>query len=375
MKNVLFISHDAVPYGAPKSMVNIIDGLREKVNFIVLTPYIGGVVTELEKRGIKNYISRYFWDVYDLNSFKDLLMLPLRLFRQYISLFKTLLLIKKLHKKHQFDIIHSNSGVIRVGFYAAKFFKIPHIWHIREFQTKDYSLNILYGRKHFVKLLNNSEQAICVSESVKEYFELKNAVVIYNGVMPKPTNEIIFEKEDYFIFAASLIPEKGIYDVLSAFIKFSKNNSSTVLVICGIGNDENNKKIKNIINEAGLNQRIQLLGYRTDILELLKKAKACIMSSYHEAFGRITAEAMLMGCPVIGKACEGTLEIIKEDRYGWLYSNEEELVNAMTFISEPINKEPIHLKIIEAKKRADSLFTQEKLCGKILNLYETIKKI
>ena len=372
MLKVLFISHDAVPYGAPKSMVNIIDGLQQQVCFVVLLPYEGGIKTELEIRGIKNYVSRYFWDVYSFSNFKDFMFLPVRLTRHYLAHFKTLQLIKNLHKTHNFDIIHSNSGVVRVGFFAAKILKIPHIWHVREFQTKDYNLNILFGRKYFIKLLNKTEKTICVSQSIQKYFEIQDGNVIYNGVMPKSVNEITFEKENYFVFAASLIPQKGVFDVLEAFVKFSHINKTTRLFICGTGNEENIKKINKIIDNAGLQDRVKLLGYRNDILQLLKEAKACIVPSHYEAFGRITAEAMLLGCPVIGKASEGTLEIIQDSRYGSLYNSKEELVNAMIFQGEPSNNAIISKMINAAKIRADKLFTQEQLCSNILEVYHSV---
>lgn len=372
MLKVLFISHDAVPYGAPKSMVNIIDGLQQQVYFVVLLPYEGGIKTELETRGIKNYVSRYFWDVYSFSNFKDFMLLPVRLTRHYLAHFKTLQFIKNLHKTHNFDIIHSNSGVVRVGFFAAKILKIPHIWHVREFQTKDYNLNILFGRKYFIKLLKKTDKTIFVSQSIQKYFKIQDGNVIYNGVMPKPVNQITFEKENYFIFAASLIPQKGVYDVLEAFVLFSKINNTTKLLICGTGNEENIKKIKKIIDDFGLQDRVKLLGYRNDILQLLKAAKACIIPSHYEAFGRITAEAMLLGCPVIGKASEGTLELIQDSRFGSLYNSKEELVHAMIFQGEPSNNAIISKMINAAKIRADKLFTQEQLCSNILEVYQSV---
>lgn len=372
--NVLFISHDASPYGAPKSMINIIDGLQDEVNFIVLLPYSGGIDKELNNRRIKYFVSRYYWDVYNYSTVRNLLLLPIRLVRHYFTMYKTLQLVRGLHKVHKFDIVHTNSGVIRLGFYVAKFLNIPHVWHVREFQTKDYNLDILYGRKHFIKLLKKTTETISVSQSIKKYFDLNNGLVVYNGVIPEPISDIIAVKKDYFIFAASLIPKKGVYDVLSAFFTFATGNDSTELWICGTGTTENTKKIKILIENAGLQKRVKLLGYRSDVLELLKSAKACIVPSYHEAFGRITAEAMLMGCPVIGKASEGTLEIIKDQSYGWLYIDENELVNAMTFITEPANNEEVATKISKAKVRADALFTQVQLSKNIMNVYQNVLK-
>ena len=374
MKNILFISHDSVPYGAPKSMLNIIDGLKDDVNFIVLLPYHGSIVDDLEKNKIKWYISRYYWDIYSLSSFKDFLLFPYRFIRHYVTRLQTIWLIVKLHQIRKFDAIHSNSGVIRVGFYAAKLLKIPHIWHVREFQTIDYSLNILFGKKHLIKLFKKSDITICVSQSVKRFFQLDESVVIYNGVLSTTDDSLLFEKDDCFIFAGSLLPSKGIYDVLSAFISFSKQNNTTVLKICGTGNEQNTKRIEAIIQEANLQHRIQLLGYRNDIVNLLKKARGCIVASHNEAFGRITAEAMLIGCPIIGKATEGTLELIQSATNGFLFTNETELLNALLFLSNVENKEKITEKIISSKLRAELLFTQEILCEKMLEIYTTLKK-
>jgi glycosyltransferase involved in cell wall biosynthesis len=370
MKNILFISHDSVPYGAPKSMLNIIDGLKNDVNFTVLLPYQGAIVDELEKNKVKWYISRYYWNVYNLSSLKDFIFFPYRLLRHFYSCIKTICIIMKLHKHQKFDAIHSNSGVIRVGFYAAKFLSIPHIWHIREFQTKDYNLNILFGIGYLKKLFSKSDKIICVSEAIKNYFGLEKSSVIYNGVMPTPTNNVLFEKENYFIFAASLFAKKGIYDLLAAFADFSEINPSINLIVCGTGDEENTSRITTIINNLGLQHRIQLYGYRSDLLELLRKAKACIVPSHSEAFGRITAEAMLMDCPVIGNSTEGTLEIIKDERYGYLYESQEELIKHMVFLSEFNNKEKIESKIISAKERAIEMFTQEKICDETYRVYQ-----
>lgn len=374
MLNILFISHDSVPYGAPKSMLNIINGLKSDINFTILIPYKGSIQGELDEKGFNYYISRYHWDVYDLNSVKDYFLFPYRLLRLFVCFFNTIFLIIKLHKHIQFDAIHSNSGVIRVGFFAAKFLRIPHIWHIREFQTKDYNLNILFGTSYLKKIFRKSDITICVSESVKKHFELTNGIVIYNGVASISDSEILFDKEDYFIFAGSLLPEKGIYELLKAFVEFSKINLTINLMICGTGNKENINRIERVINQAGLKDRIYLLGYRNDVTELLKKAKACIVASHYEAFGRITAEAMFVGCPVIGKASEGTLEIIKDESFGLLFNTEDELKNAMIYITDTANKEKISMMINFSKRKANLLFTQEELCKNILNIYDNLKK-
>ena len=72
-----------------------------------------------------------------------------------------------------------------------------------------------------------------MTDSLQNYFVLEdNSIVIYKGVMLNPVDEIIFEKDNYFIFAGSLLPQSGIFDFLFAFIKFSKSVVEIRFVIC-----------------------------------------------------------------------------------------------------------------------------------------------
>lgn len=374
MKNVLFISQDAVLYGAPKSMLNIIDGLKDKVNFTILVPYEGDLVEELKKRNVRVIISRYYFEEYFLDSYKDYILFPYRMLRHYKSIFKTYKLVKIIHKKEAFHSIHSNSGVIRLGLYFSKWLKIPHVWHLREFQKEDYKINILYGLSYFKKVIKKSDKIICVSNAIRNHFELDTtANVIYNGVLQMKERKLDYAKDNYFIYASSLSVEKGIFDVLKAFNIFTKTNTTIELLICGTGNQELTNAITQYINENNLSIRIKLLGYRTDVLSLLTKAKACIMASHSEAFGRTTAEAMFMGCPIIGKATAGTLEIIESDKYGFLYNTIDELVFCMQEVTNQNSIKDINTIIDNAQERAIQLFSQEQLCDKVFAVYKQLK--
>ena len=221
--------------------------------------------------------------------------------------------------------------------------------------------------------MTKSEKTICVSNAIKNYFELEgNSTVVYNGVMPIPNKKIIFEKDNYFIFASNLSVKKGIFDVLSAFKAFTQNDVSTELLICGTGGPEITKSIQKYIEVENLSSKVKLLGYRNDVLILLRHAKACFMASHNEAFGRTTAEAMFMGCPVIGKSSGGTLEIIQTEKFGFLYNTINEMSNCMEEVVDIENTDMVNNIIDSAFERAVQLYSQEQLCIKVLEVYETL---
>lgn len=367
-KTVLLISHDTELYGAPRSLLNIVDGLKEKVNIVVLVPHGGDLVSELKKYPINIYISKFGWDAYWLNTLKDYIYLLPKIIYNYIRIINTVLFIKKLNQRYHFDYIHSNSGVIRVGYIASRILKIPHIWHIREFQQKDFKLNILYGKKHFVKVLHYPiNEVVAISKSIMEYFEINKAHLIYNGVMKIPDIPILYDKKNYFLYASSISAQKGIYDVLEAFKEVAQRKKTISLLICGTSNKQEIKNIASFIEKNNLTNRIKLLGFRRDITCLMREAKACIMASKNEAFGRVTVEAMFAGCPIIGYNNAGTKEIIQSIKYGLLYNSISELIDKMLFILN----HPMEVKnIIDAAyERACICFSQEAMCSKLEQLY------
>ena len=117
------------------------------------------------------------------------------------------------------DIIHTNVGVIHEGFHVAKELGIPHVWHLREYQTKDFKYFIYPTFDRFVSYLRETN-VITITDDIKKHFgltSLSTAHTIYNGIFF--SNECIIQKskENYFLMASRISPEKGHADAIKAF--------------------------------------------------------------------------------------------------------------------------------------------------------------
>ena len=98
------------------------------------------------------------------------------------------------------DLIHTNVGVIQEGYFVAKFLRIPHVWHLREYQDKDFNLQVLPSLKTFRKMLQKSN-VITITEDIQKYFGLYNistARNIYNGILHQDEVRNIQPKENFF---------------------------------------------------------------------------------------------------------------------------------------------------------------------------------
>jgi glycosyltransferase involved in cell wall biosynthesis len=87
------------------------------------------------------------------------------------------------------------------------------------------------------------------------------------------------------------------------------------------------------VAELGLEKRVRFLGFRSDIVPLMK---ACDLvahtSTSPEPFGRVIIEAMLCGRPVVAAAAGGVVELVEIGKTGWLFSpgNSQQLAQIIT---------------------------------------------
>lgn len=111
--------------------------------------------------------------------------------------------------------------------------------------------------------------------------------------------------------------QKDHETLIRAFASLAKEYSDWNLRIMGEGSLR--AHLEKLINELGLEGRVQLPGTTEDIGAEYQKAQIFALSSRYESFGLATAEAMSHGLPVIGFAdCPGTNELIEDMQTGLL---------------------------------------------------------
>lgn len=84
-----------------------------------------------------------------------------------------------------------------------------------------------------------------------------------------------------------------------------------------VGDGETKKECEKLVQELSLQERVQFLGSRVDIPELLKTADIVIQSSHWEGFGLVAVEAMAAGKPIIASDVVGLRDIVSG--YGLLF--------------------------------------------------------
>lgn len=380
---VLYIVHSTVMGGATISFFNMISELKKySIDVVIIIPNNNSEILFLEKarqlnvKVITATITPYTYK--GLPNIKN----PIKLIRtlKWLILFpykhiKSIHELQKIIEIEKPDIVHTNVGVIHEGWYVCQKKNIPHVWHLREYQDLDFGYKFYPSRKKFEEELRKSI-VISITNDIQRYFKISNsrwAFTVYNGIFKEKDAFYRKKKQNYFLVCSRISPEKGHHDIIKAFNIFYHENKNFKLKILG-QYDTNTpyiNSLKKIIQTLECKDKIEFLGYHNDVKPFLREAKALIVASHNEGFGRMTAEACFSGCIVIGRNTAGTKEIL--DYTGGLQYNGSinDLVEKMNKIVTISEKEYNDLAF-QAMVKAKSMYSIEANGKNIYNIYNKI---
>ncbi len=365
---LLSIATDPNAGGSSKSLLNLLAGLKDLGHdILVIIPKEGYLSENLKKNNIHYLvlpITRIaIWP--RVTTISDILYYIPRFVYSILCKYINRQKLNTIVRNYKPDIIHSNVSLVTDGYAIASKEGIPHLWHIREYGDKDFKLHVFPSKRRHISSLKQS-YSIAITNGIKEYNGLsEKCKVIYNGVRKQSFNPDVIDKEDCFLFVGHVNENKGVTDLIKAYIHYKKLGGKKNLRIVGFYEEVYHKKLLSLLIQNNIEHSVEFLGQQSDIDSLMQRSKALIVPSKYEAFGRITAEAMFNKCLVIGRNTAGTKEQIelgnKEcgKKIALLFNNIDELTKAMMTVD---NLEGLEYKeMLElAQKFAISNFSTEK---------------
>lgn len=252
--------------------------------------------------------------------------------------------LTKILKAEHVDLVHINTSYSCFGAFAAKRAGIPYVWHIREFLEEDQG-NRFYFPRYSHRLMSRASLVIAISNSIYEKYSKvitkEKIKVIYNGIDTEqfymPGRHIFKDSRITLCYVGGLSELKGTDDLIEAcrLLNARGYKDSYRLLIAGRGNEAYEAQLRDRINQYELDN-IEMLGFRTDVPQVMEQADVSIVTSRCEAFGRVTVEAMLTGNLVLGADSAGTKELLQDGKLGVLYEcgNPESIKEQVIFIIE-----------------------------------------
>ena len=158
----------------------------------------------------------------------------------------------------------------------------------------------------------------------------QSMTAIYNGVdlqaiqtaAPVPRREIHCRENDQVILCVGrLTHQKSPLDVVQAFNTLREldpiGHQHRKLVFVGDGPLK--PALDNLIRKLQLQEHVYLLGWRPDVVSIMKSATVLVLASKWEGLPNVILEAQAAGLPVVASAVDGSREVIEDGVTGLLF--------------------------------------------------------
>ena len=182
--------------------------------------------------------------------------------------------------------------------------------------------------------------------------------------------DLSVKKENIFLSIGRIQEQKGQLQTLEFLNNFKKiENDFKCIFIGGPSGkygDEYLHKLKQTVEDFNLGIHVEFLDNleQTKIIELLNKAKLLIHTSRFETFGLVAIEANTMGVPVLTINNGSLMEIIENNKNGYLSENLID-IEVNNFVKNLLNEnkkfEEISLSCIEKSKKYDWVKTSSNI--------------
>ena len=182
------------------------------------------------------------------------------------------------------------------------------------------------------------------------------------------------EKEFRFIFVGRIVGDKGINELVEAFVRLNKEHPNTQLTLIGKYEANLDPVKPETLKAIEENSSIDSCGprYGDDLLVEYIKSDCFVMPSYREGFPNTVMEAGAMGLPSIVTDINGSREIIIHGENGLIVpsKNADALYKAMKqMLHDTASREKM---VVKARPLIDSRFEKGFVQGCLIKYYDEI---
>lgn len=207
----------------------------------------------------------------------------------------------------------------------------------------------------------------------KTYYLKEPPFVIYN---PFDTETICKKADEHAVDFAKktivnvgrLVPQKAQHLLAEMARELLKTRDDFEVVI--VGQDGSNRaKIESLIAKYNLADHVKLAGFHSNPFPYIKNASVFVLTSIHEGFGRVVAESMALGVPVVAFRSEGGghIELLEENR-GFLVDDGD--IEALAKAVSAVLDSDTSKTVANAKRFVETLTPQ----SRVQNLLEFIAR-
>jgi glycosyltransferase involved in cell wall biosynthesis len=378
---ILFVSHSPHFFGAEQSLLCLLRGIdRSRFEPVVSLPdrvpdHADRLSTEIASLGIPvHFILSPLWiNVADDTALTKSLLGELAVVDQ----------LQALIDNEGIDIVYTNTITRISGAIAAARAGKPHLYHVREV-LRDHPLRSLLDIDSTFRLIARFADAVITNScAVAKQFDPADVRdklhVVYNAVDPeffarpstpgKLRRELALEPDAKLIgIIGTIHPHKNHEDLIRAFTIVKDRRVNVRLIVAGDSFCDYKGRLEEMIRQAGIEDRVHFLGFRSDIADLVHDLDLVVIASLAEPFGRTTIEAMAAGKPVVATNTGASPEIVLDGVTGRLVSLHDHQQMAEAIVEILADPELAGKMGRAGRDRAEAEFSSEKYVANVQNV-------
>jgi glycosyltransferase involved in cell wall biosynthesis len=379
---VLYVNHTAEVSGGEHSLLGLLTALPETVQPLVASPP-GALAAAVESLGIPTTPIT--------GTSGSLRLHPLHTPRALADLSRAAWQVRRAARRERVDVVHANS--IRAGIVLA-LARLPPaatVVHVRDClpasPVASATLRLISATATTVVANSHyTARAVLVAAPRARVEVVHNAV---DRVRWDPARidrahvraglGAAGERRLLLGVVAQLSPWKGQDTAIEALRLLCAEGVDAHLLLIGsakfraratrFDNEGYVAHLRELIADAGLQQRVSWLGEREDVPELVRALDVLLLPSWEEPFGRALIEAMALGVPVIATEVGGPPEILESGREGYLLPPRDPRAWARAIGCLAESPELAHELGLAGRRRVEREFTVERHVAAICEVY------
>ncbi|MBN3554003.1 glycosyltransferase family 4 protein [Fictibacillus nanhaiensis] len=242
--------------------------------------------------------------------------------------------LKGLMKSENFDAVHCHSpmGGVLARLAAESIGISPVIYTAHGFHFYKGAPIINWLLYYPIEKVLSRYTDVLITINKEDYksaqrFKAKNVIYIpgigiesnrYSNIFVDKKNklkELGITSDAYVILSVGELNENKNHEVI---IKALSNirYKNFIYLICGQGDRAD--YLMNLANSLGISNKVKLLGFRNDVIDLYKVADIFAFPSYREGLSVSLMEAMSAGLPVVCSSVRGNTDLIQDGQGGFL---------------------------------------------------------
>lgn len=326
---VLLIHHGGELYGSDWVFSQVVEALSSVARTVVVLGGTGPLVGRIEDRTHKLLIR-------PLGVLRRGNLSILGVLKTFFAVTRATLMVRRLIRKHDIELVYSNTLAVVPGALAARLTGTPHVWHVHEMIESPRFL-----RHALERLMDwSSDRIFVVSNAVRQHWlsgNFKNPQrvrTIYNGMPTTSFDKALHRGEIRREFGVE--PDCFLIGVIGR-VHYMKGHGTLIealhllekagwdrfkaLIVGDVfrGYEDLLASLENLVEKRGLQGKVEFCGYRTDVASVLQDVDAVVMPSEgFDSLPTVILEAMAARKPVIATASGGAVELVDDGVTGYV---------------------------------------------------------